>query len=318
MNVARAPWSSASFLVYLGGLTILASGLALLAIQGSSKGEAGFVLWAALVLAAFLACAEGFRRTGHAVAAGLFAFNSVGALVVFAAALERWFGWLANTSGPFDGFHVSLLVLELLALVAALVALSRYRFPLLSGVAAAAGWFFVTDLISNGGNWTAIVTIAVGLVLLGVGVAVDGGPSRPLGFWVHFVAGVTIGGALLWFFHDGNFDWILIAVAALAYIALGDRLLRSSWVVLGAWGLMQATTHFADKWDGIGGGGGEIFFPFSLFLFPFYGFGLSSDSGPGRLWAAPVSYAILGLFFVAIGLLIARRRRDVIPAAELL
>ena len=118
------------------------------------------------------------------------------ARVVFAAALERWFGWLANTGRPFDGFHVSLFVLELLALVAALVALSRYRFPLLSGLAAAAGWFFVTDLISNGGNWTAIVTIVVGLVLLGVGVAVDGGPSRPYGFWVHVVAGLTIGGRL--------------------------------------------------------------------------------------------------------------------------
>jgi uncharacterized membrane protein (UPF0136 family) len=318
MNVARAPWSSASFLVYLGGLTVFASGFVLLAIESGEHGHAGFVLWSAIILAAFLACAEGLRRTGHPVAAGLFAFNSVWASVVFVGALENWFGWLANSDSPFGGFHPSLLLLELVALVGAVLALRVYRFPLLAGLAAAAGWFFATDLISNGGDWSAIVTILVGLVLLAVGVAVDGGPSRPYGSWVHVVAGLTIGGGLLWFFHSSNFDWILIAIAALAYVALGDRLLRSSWVVLAAWALLQVTTHFADKWAGLGAGG-ELFFPFSVFLAPFFGFGFGeSGSGPNHLWAAPVSYAVLGFVFVAIGLFVARRRHDAIPAAELL
>jgi hypothetical protein len=316
MNVARAPWSSASFLVYLGGLTVFASGLVLLAIESSRSGDGGFVLWAAVVLAAFTVCAEGLRRMGHAVAAGLFEFNSVGAAVVFLVALEEWLGWLAHTDAPFDGFHPSLLLVELFALVAALVALRRFRCPLLAGLASAAGWFFVTDFLSNGGGWTALVTIAVGLVLLGVGVSVDGGPSRPYGFWVHVVAGLTIGGGLLWFFHNGDFEWILIAIAALGYIALGDRLMRSSWVVLGAWALLQVTTHFSDKWAGISTG---EFFPFSLFLAPLFGFGFGAGSGGGNhFWVAPVTYAILGFVFVAIGLFIARRRRDVIPAAELL
>lgn len=318
MNAVRAPWSSASFLVYLGGLTVFASGLVLLLIESDENGDAGFVLWTALILAVFLLCAEGLRRTGHAVGAGLFAFNSVWAAVVFVGAAEEWLGWLTDSeSSPFGGFHVSLLILELLALVGALIALRIYRFPLLAGLAAAAGWLFVTDFISNGGGWTALVTIAVGLALLAVGVVLDGGPSRPYGFWVHVAAGLTIGGGLLWFFHDGDFEWILIAVAALAYVALGDRLLRSSWVVLGAWALLQVTTHFADKWAGFGADAG--FFPLSLILFPFFGFGFDdSGSGPDRLWAAPVSYAVLGFLFVGVGLLIARRRRGVIPAAELL
>lgn len=317
MNVAHAPWSSASFLVYLGGLTVFTSGFVLIAIESGEHGHAGFALWSAIVLAAFLACAEGLRRTGHAVAAGLFAFNSVWASAVLIGALENWFGWLANSDSPFGGFHPSLLLIELVVLVGAALALRVYRFPLLAGLAAAAGWFFVTDVISNGGNWSAIVTIFVGLVLLAVGVAVDGGPSRPYGFWVHVVAGLTIGGGLLWFFHSSNFDWILIAIAALVYIALGDRLLRSSWVVLAAWALLQVTTHFADKWAGLSLGG-VFFFPFSLFFAPFFGFFGESGSGPTHLWVAPVSYAVLGFLFVAIGLMVARRRRDVIPAAELL
>jgi hypothetical protein len=315
--VARAPWSSASVLVYFGGLTVFASGLVLVAIESGEHGDAGFVLWAAIVLAAFLACAEGLRRTGHAVAAGLFAFNSVWASVVFVGALENWFGWLADSNSPFGGFHPSLLLLELVVLVGAAFALRIYRFPLLAGLSAAASWFFVTDLISNGGDWSAIVTIFAGLVLLAVGVAADGGPSRPYGFWVHVVAGLTIGGGLLWFFHSGDFRWILIAIAALAYIALGDRLQRSSWVVLAAWALLQVTTHFSDKWAGLSTGG-VFFFPFSLFLAPFFGPFGESGSGPTHLWAAPVSYAVLGFVFVGIGLFIARRRRDAILAAELL
>jgi hypothetical protein len=318
MNAVRAPWSSASFLVYLGGLTVFASGLVLIAIESGEHGNGGFVLWSAIVLTAFLVCAEGLRRTGHAVGAGLFAFNSVWASVVFVAAIENWLDWLPdNRDGVFQGFDLSLLLLELLLFAASLVALRLFRFPLLAGLAAASGWFLVTDLISGGGDWTAVVTILVGLVLLAVGVTVDGGPSRPYGFWVHVVAGLTIGGGVLWFFHSGDFRWILIAIAALAYVALGDRLMRSSWVVLGAWGLLQVATHFSDKWSGLSGG---EFFPLSLFLFPLFGLGYGDplEGGGNHVWVPPVTYAILGFVFVGIGLFIARRRRDAIPAAELL
>jgi hypothetical protein len=315
MNVARAPWSSASFLVYLGGLTVLAGGATLLVVESGRTGGSGFVLWSGAVLLVFAACAEGLRRTGHAVAAGLFALNTVAAIVVFGGATEDWFGWFPSGDGSlFGGFHASLLFLALLALVAALVALRLYRFPLLAGVAAASGWFFVTDLLSGGGNWTAIVTIAVGIVLLMVAYSLDSGDSRPFAFWPHVVAGLTIGGGFLWFFHDGNFDWILVGIAALLYIALGDRLMRSSWVVLGAWGLLQMTTHFADKWAGVSLG---EFFPLSFFIFPFFGYG-GYGSGQGHLWAAPVTYGVLGFVFVGIGLAIARRRRNAIPAAELI
>ena len=315
MNAVRVPWSSASFLLYLGGLTVLASGVAYLAVEAGETGDFGFVLWSGLVLAIFAAFAEGFRRTGHAVAAGLFALSTVVAIVAFAGAIEEWFGWLpADSDSVFGGFRVSFLLLELLLFVASLVALRRFRFPLLAGVAAASGWFFVTDFLSGGGGWTAIVTIAVGLVLLLVALGLDAGASSPSAFWPHVVAGFTIGGGLLWFFHDGSFDWILIGIAALLYISLGDRLMRSSWAVLGAWGLLQVTSHFADKWAGTSLG---EFFPLSILLFPFFGFG-EDGNGPARPWAAPLSYALVGFVFVGLGLLIARRRRDLLPAAELL
>ena len=119
---------------------------------------------------------------------------------------------------------------------------------------------------------------------------------------------------LLWFFHGGDWDWIVIGIVALLYIAVGDRLLRSSWVVLAAWGLLQVTTHFAAKWAALSA---FSFFPVSLVLFPFVGFN-SFEQRHDRPWLAPLSYAILGLVFIVIAQQLARRRRETIPAAELI
>ena len=184
------------------------------------------------------------------------------------------------------------------------MALRTFRFPPFVFAVAAASWFFVVDLISGGGNWSAIVTIGVGLAFLVAAVSVDSG-SRTYGFWLHVASGLAIGGGLLWFFHDGDFDWLLIAVAALLYVALGDALVRSSWVVLAAWGLLQVTTHFAEKWADVG----------VLGLFPL---GLPVSvlrlrrvrSAQGTRLGRAISYAVLGVVLIGIGLLIARRRRS--------
>jgi hypothetical protein len=313
MNAVRAPWSNASFLAYLGGLTILVAVLALLSIEAAENGAGSLVGWSALVLAILTVLAFLSKRSGRSVTAGLYALSAVAAFVVFFGALLQWFGWLPHANGGvFRGFRFWLLVLELAAVVAAAVALRIFRFPLLVLVVALGSWFFVTDLISDGGDWSAIVTIAYGLALLAIAVASDSG--RVYGFWLHVVAGLTIGGGLLWFFHDGDFDWALIGVVAVLYIALGDRLLRSSWVVLAAWGLLQMTTHFAERFANVRF---FAFFPLGIFFFPFFGFS-GNDQSRQHTWAAPLLYAALGLVFIVIAQLIARRRREAIPAAELL
>ena len=314
MNAVRAPWSHASFLAYLGGITILIAVSVFLSVESGEHGAAGLVGWSALAFAVLTVLAFASRRNGRLVTAGLYALSAVVTFVVFLGSLLDWFGWLPSTAGgPFEGFRFWLLVLELAAVVASTVALRIFRFPLLVLFVAASAWFLVTDLVSGGGDWSAIVTIAYGLALLALAVGYDSGGSRIYGFWLHVVAGVTIGGGLLWFFHKGDFDWIVIGVAALVYILLGDRLLRSSWVVLAAWGLLQVTTHFAERWADVRF---FAFFPVGFFFFPFFGF---SSSGPSdqHTWEAPLVYAVLGLVFIVIAQLLARRRRGAIPAAEL-
>ena len=120
MPAVRVPWSSASFLAYLGGLTILASTLALISVQSDEHGAAGLVLWTALIFIVLAGAAEGARNRGHFVTGGLLAVSSVAAFVIFVGAIFDWFGWLPDTNDDavfFNGFHFWLLVLELIAVV---------------------------------------------------------------------------------------------------------------------------------------------------------------------------------------------------------
>ena len=219
MKAVRVPWSSASFLVYLGGLTILGAVGSLLNAEADQHGSGGLVGWALLVFLVVTAFALSARGRGHRVTAGLFALSSVASFVVLLGALLDWFGWLASfDDSPFRGFRVSLLFLELALVVSAAVAMRLFEFPLLVFVVAAGTWFFLTDLLSGGGDWSAVVTLLVGLGLLAAAVAVDFADARPYGFWLHVVAGLTIGGGLLWFFHERDWEWILVAIAGLLYV----------------------------------------------------------------------------------------------------
>jgi hypothetical protein len=171
MNAVRVPWSDASFLAYFGGLTILAAVVALLSIESNEHAAGALVGLSALIFAVVMVLALVARRGGRLVTAGLYALTAVVSFVIFFGALLDWFGWLPHANGRvFEGFRFWLLALELSAVVAAAVALRAFHFPLLVFVVAATGWFFVTDLLSNGGDWTAIVTILYGLVLLNAGV----------------------------------------------------------------------------------------------------------------------------------------------------
>jgi hypothetical protein len=310
MTAVRVPWSSASFLAYLGGLTILFATGSLLSVQSSDHGSAGLVLWALVIFVALAAAASAARARGHFVVAGLLALSLVISFVTLLGALLDWFGWFPNTDSPFEGFRFWLLVLELAAIVASAVALKVFRFPLLVLALAASTWFFATDLISGGGDWSAIVTIVVGLAFLLAGIAVDDGPSRPFGFWLHVAAGLTIGGGLIWFFHDSTFDWIVVGVIGLLYLLFGARLGRSSWAVLGAWGILQTAAFFADKWSDLS----EGFFPF-FYFFPFV---ISFDgdySEHAHDWLGPLVFAVTGLLLLGIAVWLARRSRP--PLVEI-
>jgi hypothetical protein len=217
------------------------------------------------------------------------------AYVSLISALLNWFGWGApSTSSNFQGFHVAKLLLELLWLLAAVVAIRTFQFPLLAAQALLAGWILVTDVLSNGGAWSAVVTLFVGLCYLSVALVVDAGPGRPYGFWLHAGAGVLIGGSLLYFWHGGNVEWTLIAIASLVYVFFSQVVGRSSWAVLGVVGLFFASVHFILEWTHV---------QFLIF---------NGGSGSARAWVAPLVLTCLGFLLVALGLTLGRRASAVV------
>jgi len=272
----------------------LLGALAWLSVIDSDQSQGALAGWSVLFwfvaeILAFMLLARGRR-----VAAGLFGFVGLGLFAVMVGAFFSWFGWLPHDK-PLGGFHVGLLVFLLLVLFAAAIDLSIFKFPLFVLALAGLGWYFVTDLISSGGNWSAWVTLFVGLFLFVMGLANDGGDTRPYGFWVHVVAGVTIGSALLYWWHSSDFQWALIIIFGLVFMAVGAGIRRSSYAVLGTIGLVLATGHYSL---------GESF-----------GF---NDGGPRTptSWAGPVAFLCLGLFLAFMGMVLWRRGEDAERAIE--
>jgi hypothetical protein len=286
VRVVRAGWTSASFLVYAGVLLALVAAVAWQGLISSEHSQGAFAGWSALFVGVAGVIALGLRAQGRPLVGGLFAFVAVGLFAVMVGAFFDWWGWLSNDD-PLHGFHWGNLGVELLTLLAAFAALRVFHFPLLVAIAAGVGWYFVTDLVSSGGNWSAVVTLLVGIGLFFEGLALDGGDRRPYGFWVHVVAGLTFGGALLFWWHSSDAEWAGITIAGVVYILVGAAVRRSSYAVLGAFGLVLATGHYSL---------GETF-------------GLGSLSRP-TTWAGPVAYLCLGLFLALLGMLLYRRSAE--------
>ena len=290
MEIIQPRWTTWTFLLYAGGFTILGTAFGWLSYFSATSGNAGYAAWALLVLAVLATVAERFRRTGHPIIAGLFAFAAVAAFVAFVAALWTWFGWLSYGSSGFGGFHLSRLLAELLWVAATLVALARFRFPLLVSQCTLASWLIVTDMLSGGGDWSAVVTLLIGFCFLGAALLVDLGSTRPYGFWLHVAAGLLIGGSLIFLLHHGTFEWTLVAIASVVYVGLAELFARSSWAVLGALGLLIVAGQFSLEWTHI-----------RVSLFEPQGAG-------GRGWVPPLVFGGAGVLLVLLGLLAARRR----------
>lgn len=287
-RVVRVPWTSASFLHYAGGIVVLIAALGLVAAISSEHGHGGTFGFAVLIFAVLAALAFGLRRAGHPVAAGVFALAAVAALAVVVGELEGWAGWRPAQSDAFHGTHGPVLVVEVVLAVAAVGALLVFRFPLLLALAILAWWYFLADLITNGGDGTSILTFVLGVVLLAAAVRTDRRGNAVYAFWMHALAGLGIGASLIWFLHSGDADWALVIVASLVYVGFAAMLRRSSYAVLAVVGLLLATGHFA--------------FPHELAIF-----GDGGGSAPSP-WVAPLAYTLLGIFLVFVGMAVGSRR----------
>ncbi|HKU56745.1 MAG TPA: hypothetical protein VJP41_06970 [Gaiellaceae bacterium] len=306
-------WTSATFLVYAGGLTVLLGGLAALGYLAANYGPGAETGWALLILVILYAVAHGLRIRERPIAAGIFAFVSVvawGAFVLFAF---EWFGW--------NGVHAGLshwswarTIAILLILGAAWDARRRFDFPFIRVISAVLGWILVLDLLPAGGNWSAAWALVVGLAYLGAGTI----RNEPSAFWLHFVGGALIGGAILDWAHTSDGDYAIVSIVAFVFVILAYATRRSSWAVFGTIGFYIATIHYI------------VGSPTAL-AEGFFGLGSSStctatqgsppvcmsSGAPISPWSPALAFGLLGFFLVALGLLGRRRTAATLaPAPE--
>jgi hypothetical protein len=303
-------WTSATFLVYTGGLTVLIGGLAALAYLSASYGSGAQAGWALLILVVLYAIAHALRVRERPIAAGIFAFAAVLAWAAFLVFLFEWWGW-NGVHGSFRHWSWSRLALWLLILAAAWDDRRRFGFPFIRVISAVVGWIFVIDLITAGGNFTAAVTLIVGLAYLAAGWI----HRTPSSFWLHLVGGLLIGGAILYWFHTGDGEWAVVSIVAFLFVVVAYATKRSSWAVLGTIGFYLATLHYligsptalAQGAFGLATSGSCVARPGG----PPVCTSVGSHISP---WSPALAFGLLGFFLVALGMLGRRRTAATLAA----
>jgi hypothetical protein len=296
-------WTSSTFLVYVGGLTVLGGAFAALGyLSGQYSGDGQGTAWSLLILVILYGIAHALRIRGFPIAAGIFAFASVIAWIIFVAVLFSWWGWTNGSFGSFHHWSWSRLAFELLILIAAFDDRRRFRFPFIRLISVVVGWLFVIDLITSGGNFTLAVSLVVGLAYLGWGTI----QPIPSSFWLHLAAGLLVGVPILVWCHTTTFDFAVIAFMSLVYVAWAHATRRSSWAVFGTVGFFIVSVHFlvgsptsiAQQAVGVATGSGSCTATASGTVCS------STSSAPSiSAWSPAVAFGLLGFWLVLLGIL---------------
>lgn len=292
-------WTSATFLQYAGMLLAVFSTGWLFDFLQNEHGTWGLFGWAVLFAAVILAVALAVDRRGEPVLAGLVAFLAVFCFAVVVGAFFEAVGLIdENDEGPLaEGLDFWLFVVELVVLVIALAALSRFRHPLLGLAVALVVWAFAVDLLGDvfggGGRAHAFAVILVGLAFAARAAGMDRDAPSPTAFWVHLIAALSVGGGVIWFLHDADWHWVVVGLVALVFVRTARRWGRASYAVVAAIGFAWMTTNYVVSLD-----------PFLGLFLPF---GVTDPVEGLDPWVPPFAYLSLGVFLTALGLWATRR-----------
>jgi hypothetical protein len=294
----RPIWSSSTFLVYTGGLTVLGgafAALGYLSSQYSGKGQG--TAWSLLILVILYGIAHGLRIRERPIAAGIFAFASVIAWAIFVGVLFSWWGWTNGSFGSFRHWSWSRLAFELLVLAAAWDDRRRFRFPFIRLITVVVGWVFVIDLITSGGNFTLAVSLVVGLAYLAWGTI----HPIPSSFWLHLAAGLLVGVPIIVWCHTTTFDFVVIGFMSLVYVAWAHATRRSSWAVYGTIGFFIVTVHAI---VGSPTAIAEQAFGGAVCTATAAGENCTSQGGTSiSAWSPALAFGLLGFWLVFLGIL---------------
>lgn len=304
-------WTTSTFLVYTGGLTVLGGGLGALAYLASNfRGHGQETAWALLIFVILYAIAYALRHLERPIASGIFAFSAVIAWIALVVLDFEWWGWNGVNASD-TKWSWSALAAILLVLVVAWDARRRFRFPFIRVISAVFFFALVLQLMPAGGNWSAFWALLVGLLYLVVGNVAE----KPSTFWLHLVGGGLIGGAIIYWCHTTDFDYAVVSFMSLVFVIWAYWTGRSSWAVWGALGFFIASIHYL---IGSPTALAQGFLGTSQFCTG--GFGVTStcaSTGPHiSAWSFPLAFGLLGFWLVMLGLLGRRRHRPATVVVE--
>jgi hypothetical protein len=247
-----------NFLFYFGAIVAIAATGFFVGLGWERRGATFMFIASLAFLVAYAGASFLLRRRGWVVPGGLFATMAVSVVPLVVYAFQRLTGWWPKDQPrAYESFHQEILaswiVMELITIAVGIVVLYYVRFPLILAPVAWAVWYLSMDLapLFFGENVTTDerigVSLVVGLLMIGSGLALDLRGERRIAFWAHFFGLLILLGALCWltFEHYDRTTWTLITVVSFATCLASIPLQRTTYVVYGSLGLLSTTCYWA-------------------------------------------------------------------------
>lgn len=250
---ARIRFDLAHVLWYVGALIIMSAMGLFSTLAFSMMGGAGLMATALIYAGVFIYAGEHlWTRKGLTTPGGLMICVAVSMAALFVYGWQESFGWLtsARKAGSLRDFYIWIkggwVPMELATIAAALVALTRYRFPFLVFIVALCLWFLSMDVVHWWGGKNDLdieafrrVSLWFGLIVLAIAWIVDM-RERPvdMAYWLHlfgmliFWAGITFKGG------GTAFEKTLYGLFSVGLILFSVFMDRKVYSLFGAMGLL--------------------------------------------------------------------------------
>lgn len=245
---------------YFGAFMVLFAYTVYVGLQWEELGPTGQLVVSAGSLLALCVIGATLRRSGFVLPGSLLIFAGVGITPLVAYSAERVLGiWPIGSLPPsYQAYYLvigpAFVYMELAAIAAAAAAAWLIRFPLLTLLVAFWTWFLsmdLTRLITQSTTWSwnepeKVVGLAVALVLLGVGIALQMRARRDYSFWLYLFGHLLLIGNLssLAFEYEGWLGLAYLATYVLIVVA-SVWLQRRVFLVFGALGVYSYVSYLA-------------------------------------------------------------------------
>ncbi len=245
---------------YFGAFMVLFAYTVFMGLQWESLGRTGQLFVSSLTFAVLLAIGAGLRRFGFGTPGTLLVFAAVGITPLVAYSIENVLGVWPSGQSPFSyhGYYLYVappfVYMEIASIATAALAAWLTRFPLNGLLVGFWVWFLSMDLarwLGKSEDWTfgdreRVVSVAVGVLLLGVGVALQVSIRRDYAWWLYLSGHVILIGNLasLAFQHEG---WAALAFLAfyVGIVVASVWLQRRVFLVFGALGVYGYISYLA-------------------------------------------------------------------------